>query len=277
MTRTRPAMTLVELPFDKLDSAGAPGDRLLPGAGSAEVRVVSNHKRFAFTIVELLVVIAIIGVLIALLLPAVQAARALARAASCKNNLRQLGIATQQFCELNQGKFPEWSHGDDKRAPEDKRSWVYTLAPHLEASDEIRLCPDDFLLVERRIKKGTSYVINDFLANKQAPGAVRSINKLQATSRTIIFFEAFDKREEPGEVDRLAFADAKYDHAEASQWFSQINIEWGFVNSAVKRDIQPDRHFQSAHYLYADGHVDLLTAVQIDEWVAAKFDFAKPE
>ena len=229
------------------------------------------------TLVELLVVVAIIGMLVALMLPAIQAARATARAANCKNNLRQLGIAAQQFCELHKGKFPEWSHGDDKRAPRDRRSWIYTLAPHVEDSDEIRLCPDDFLLPERRIKKGTSYVINDYLAADEATGAVRSIDKLQATSRTLIFFEAFDKREDPEQKNRLGFADPKYDHAEASQWFSKINLDWGIVGEAVKRDIQPDRHTSGAHYLYVDGHVDMITAAQIDEWIYAEFDFAKPQ
>jgi prepilin-type N-terminal cleavage/methylation domain-containing protein/prepilin-type processing-associated H-X9-DG protein len=243
-------------------------------------RAARRRKPTGFTLVELLVVIAIIGVLVALLLPAVQAARASARAASCKNNMRQLGIATLQFCDQHKGKFPEWSHGDDKREPKDKRSWVYTLAPHLEGNDEIRLCPEDFLLVERRITRGTSYVINDYLAVDKPKVSVRSINKLQATSRTIIFFEAFDKRNDPkdpsGET-RLALADPKYDHAEASQWFTQVNIDWGLVRAAVQRDIQPDRHFQLAHYLYVDGHVDSLTAAQIDEWIDAKFNFAKPE
>src|SRR3954451_689431 len=61
--------------------------------------------RSAFTLVELLVVIAIIGILVALLLPAIQAARESARRSQCTNNLRQLGIAALNY-ESSKKAFP---------------------------------------------------------------------------------------------------------------------------------------------------------------------------
>lgn len=85
-------------------------------------------KSSGFTLIELLVVIAIIAVLIALLLPAVQQAREAARRSTCKNNLKQIGIAFQNYHETKTC-FPfAWMAGNDFNVS----TWGIMLLPHLD-------------------------------------------------------------------------------------------------------------------------------------------------
>ena len=76
------------------------------------VRQAGACPRRGFTLVELLVVIAIIGILMALLLPAVQAAREVGAASACANNLKQIGLAILNF-ECAQKKLPTGGEGTD--------------------------------------------------------------------------------------------------------------------------------------------------------------------
>jgi prepilin-type N-terminal cleavage/methylation domain-containing protein len=94
-----------------------------------------------FTLVELLVVITIIGILIALLLPAVQAAREAARRVQCTNHLKQISLG-QLGHEQHFGFFPsggwswEWSGDPDRSSGRDQPgNWLFAILPYIEQQD----------------------------------------------------------------------------------------------------------------------------------------------
>jgi len=96
----------------------------------------SRRNRLGFTLVELLVVIAIIGILIALLLPAVQKVRDAANRIKCQNNLKQLGIALHGFHDTYQ-MFP-WAAKYDLQGT---YTWTQQIYPFVEATNQATQYP----------------------------------------------------------------------------------------------------------------------------------------
>lgn len=107
----------------------------------------SRRPLAAFTLVELLVVIAIIGVLVALLLPAVQQARESARRMSCESNLKQLGVAVHNHHDVNLVLVPTTvaeaaavnAAGGNIDEPDGYASWATLLLPYIEQQSVFQL------------------------------------------------------------------------------------------------------------------------------------------
>jgi len=134
-------------------------------------------KKRGFTLVEMLVVIAIIGVLVAMLLPAISKAREAARAATCKNNLRQFGVGMHLFADKDpDGRFCSGATDQTRDGCMDTYGWVADLVNSGAAKPGEMLCPSNPLLGLEKL--------NDFYGVATSnPTSNNSVSQLSGAER----------------------------------------------------------------------------------------------
>ena len=147
----------------------------------------------AFTLIELLIVVGILGILAALLLPALSRGKELSRATVCLSNLRQLGIAAHVYAVDHDGTLPDfmtwlaaWPSNDAKIPRPGAELTNGVLYPYVK-NKNVYLCPTDKVLL--RPSKGgppvcaSSYAMNCFLCHNDQTA------KFVAPARTLLFME----------------------------------------------------------------------------------------
>ena len=156
-TRPRNQKTCVEKPISASNASNLT---------RAESGYLSHRQSetAGFTLVELLTVIAIIGVLLALLLPAVQAARESGRRAQCTNNLKQLSIGLANF-ESASAKFPAGQRWSAPRSIPGSYAiaWSANLLPYIEKRDIADLIDISFPLTDSRNLPATGQIVSVYL------------------------------------------------------------------------------------------------------------------
>lgn len=210
-----------------------------------------------FTLIELLGAVAIVILLVAMALPALSSGKAAAQQSRCASNLRQIGTALLAYAADNDGKLPTTSHSGGS-----SKSWIFTLAPYLDAIDTVRICPAD-PKGPQRLKGGTSYTLNSkvFVTGYDADG-----NPLPASNRLSLLDRPAQTLFATLVSDQKTGTQADHTHSEA--WENWTSVLVDITPDRFRRGkAAADRTSGRSNYLYGDGHVETIEASRIKQLI----------
>jgi prepilin-type N-terminal cleavage/methylation domain-containing protein/prepilin-type processing-associated H-X9-DG protein len=201
-------------------------------------------RRQGFTLIELLVVCAVVGLLAAMLLPALNAAYSKARRTTCMNNLRQIGMGFSGYLDVYGETFPfaeDPVHADPAYWLWMGRGWRKPLAPHLRGEERVFWCPSDNAAVTKYSATSYAYSMSFYHSSAQINGmstpAHTYSNPVPSVPQYLARVKNPDKKALIGEwTSNHVFADKD------NGWWN-----WG----------------GSRNFLFVDGHVKYLDAVSI--------------
>jgi len=238
------------------------------------IRFGARCKECGFTLIELLVVIAIIGILAALLLPALSGARAKAQGILCLNNTKQLGLAWALYADENNGRLaynlggaptaasaPGAATGGGLNWVNNVMDWeVHSdntntatiteagLGPYASKAANIYRCPADHVLSDVQRQAGWSARVRSYSMNAMV-GDAGEISKSGSNTNNPDYIQFFSLLAIPQPADIFVFLDEHPDSINDG-YFINHAYEWKW------HDLPASYHNGAASFSFADGHCE---------------------